>query len=242
MCTPAPACRKALDEASERWPNRSRASDGICPSAAHRRKSPKSDHNSGNAFDLTHDPSHGADCNVLAEYLRQSVLAGQETRVKYIIWNRRIFNPSVSQNWRTYQYSYRNPHTSHMHVSIHAHRREDVNDWWSGVRSRPQSVTRPQEPPSPQHDHPTPLVKVDRSPLDGKLHGAVYHPEAGKWYWQTNYQDAWWEIKDVQTHLGIPADGVGGPQTRQAILDFQRRHGLQADGVVGPQTWSHLHR
>ena len=44
----------------------------------------------------------------------------------------------------------------------------------------------------------------------------------------------------VQKALGIPADGIYGPQTRRAVKSFQRAHGLQADGVVGPATLSVL--
>jgi hypothetical protein len=43
-------------------------------------------------------------------------------------------------------------------------------------------------------------------------------------------------VAAVQQKLGLPADGVAGPQTRRAVKRFQRRHGLAADGVIGPQT------
>ena len=43
-------------------------------------------------------------------------------------------------------------------------------------------------------------------------------------------------VRSVQRALGIPADGIFGPQTERAVRRFQRRRGLVADGVVGPVT------
>jgi hypothetical protein len=44
----------------------------------------------------------------------------------------------------------------------------------------------------------------------------------------------------LQRALGIPADGVYGPQTAAAVRTFQRNHGLAVDGVAGPATMSAL--
>lgn len=138
MITEAPICRAALTEATRFWPKRSTASDGILPSAAHTLANPTSDHELGNAFDLTHDPGAGADCNVLSEWLK----ASGDIRVKYIIWNRRIWNPSVSPAWRVYEPKlgkFYNPHTKHMHVSINsAYRSATARPWWQ-IRVEQQS-------------------------------------------------------------------------------------------------------
>lgn len=121
MSNPAPSAKALLAQATRLWPNRSKASDGIVPSAAHTAANPTSDHEIGragynHAVDLTHDPDNGCDCGKVAEALRRSCASGDEWRVKYIIWNRRICSALRGWEWRTYDGS--NPHTKHLHMSI----------------------------------------------------------------------------------------------------------------------------
>lgn len=125
MGTAARSCLKALQDAIGRWPNRNTAGDGIMGDTAHQAR--KSDHNDGNAFDLTHDPAHGVDCRLLS---RQVISDG---RVTYVIWNRQIYSRErASEGWRKYDGA--NPHDHHMHVSIRTTSREDVSMWpWSNV-------------------------------------------------------------------------------------------------------------
>ena len=44
------------------------------------------------------------------------------------------------------------------------------------------------------------------------------------------------QVEMLQQALGIPADGIYGPQTEAAVRSFQSEHGLTVDGIVGPQT------
>jgi len=47
-------------------------------------------------------------------------------------------------------------------------------------------------------------------------------------------------VAELQTKLGIKADGIFGPGTEAAVKAFQSRKGLTPDGLVGPKTWDAL--
>jgi hypothetical protein len=118
--SPAPALLALRDAIDARWPSRAKASDGIMGDAAHQARA--SDHNQGNALDVTHDPANGPDLEALA-----AALIGDE-RVHYVIWNKRIRNRAFEDGaWRLYTGA--NPHTKHLHVSVSAEHREDTSPW-----------------------------------------------------------------------------------------------------------------
>lgn len=48
------------------------------------------------------------------------------------------------------------------------------------------------------------------------------------------------DVAEVQSKLGLEADGRFGVVTQHAVEQFQADHDLTPDGVVGPATWKAL--
>ena len=48
------------------------------------------------------------------------------------------------------------------------------------------------------------------------------------------------EVKQLQTLLGLTADGSFGPMTETKVKEWQAANGLTADGIVGPGTWGKM--
>jgi hypothetical protein len=119
-----PAAIAVLRQATALRPKRNKASDGLLPSAAHITQSPNSDHNTGYAVDLTHDPLNGIDCVDLFIKLQE------DKRVKYLIFQARIW----SQEKGVKEYTGSNAHNKHLHISIKDNCAEDTSKWfpWLG--------------------------------------------------------------------------------------------------------------
>lgn len=116
-------------QVNEKYPTRSKASDGSVGDTSHSAR--KSDHNPDSrgivhAIDITHDPRNGFDSYKFADHL----LAVQDPRVSYIISNRRIGSGPSGPSpgvWRKYTGS--NAHDHHVHISIITSREDDVSPW-----------------------------------------------------------------------------------------------------------------
>ena len=119
-----PAAIAVLRQATALKPKRNKASDGLLPSAAHLKQNPNSDHNSGFAVDVTHEPAFGIDCNFAFIKLQS------DPRVKYLIFNGKIWSPEKGNH----EYTGPNKHKHHLHISIKETCGEDTSPWfpWLG--------------------------------------------------------------------------------------------------------------
>ena len=118
-----PAALAVLRQATALQPKRKKASDGLLPSAAHLKASPTSDHNTGLAVDLTHDPESGVDCSDIFEKLKE------DKRVKYLIFNKKIWSKDKARLGNR-PYTGSNPHTKHLHISINDGCGDDTSPWF----------------------------------------------------------------------------------------------------------------
>ena len=118
-----PAAIAVLRQATAIKPLRKKVSDGLLPSAAHQIQNPDSDHNTGYAVDLTHDPINGIDCVDVFEKLKE------DKRVKYLIFQGKIWSKEkAKQGNRVYTGS--NKHTKHLHISINDGMGNDTSPWF----------------------------------------------------------------------------------------------------------------
>ena len=118
-----PAATAVLKQATALFPKRKKLSDGLLPSLTHQQANPNSDHNSGLAVDLTHDPANGVDCSVIFEKLKE------DERVEYLIFNGKIWSKAKSKSGNR-PYSGTNPHRKHLHISIRADKANDTSPWF----------------------------------------------------------------------------------------------------------------
>jgi hypothetical protein len=126
-----PAAIAALRQATAIAPKRKKASDGLLPSRAHLSQSPNSDHNTGFAVDITHDPI-AFNCTPLFVKLQD------DPRVKYLIFKGKIW----SKEKGTRDYTGSNAHNKHLHISIKDNCGNDTSPWfpWLGEPKTPGKI------------------------------------------------------------------------------------------------------
>lgn len=126
-----PAAIAVLRQATAHWPRRVKASDGLLPSKAHVHQNPNSDHNSGFAVDLSHDPGHGVHCQVIYTELQK------DPRVKYLIFKGKIWSKTKGEHI----YTGSNPHNKHLHISIKEECGNDTSPWFPWL-PQPKAINK----------------------------------------------------------------------------------------------------
>ena len=207
--TLAPALVTLRRQVDAAFPARSKASDGTIGDTAHSAR--RSDHNPDGhgvvrAVDITHDPDGGVDCRLLAGQLAAS---GDE-RIKYVIWDRRIWSPGrADEGWRGYHGA--NGHTHHLHLSVTGS--NDGRPW-----NLPMLVGTPPlyVPPAPAIPAPTPSEEEDTM---------TWLISDGLQVWLTNGIE--------RRAVTLPTDDLGtiADKLRQVVFLGWARNAVKADGV-----------
>jgi hypothetical protein len=122
-----PAAIAVLRQATALRPKRKKASDGLLPSAAHLKASPTSDHNTGLAVDLTHDPENDINCHEVYAHLKL------DKRVKYLIFKGKIWSAEKGDR----EYTGSNKHNKHIHISIKDNFGNDTSPWFPWLGKAP---------------------------------------------------------------------------------------------------------
>ena len=148
----SPAAIAVLKQATAHWPKRKKLSDGLLPSLAHQKASPNSDHNTGLAVDLTHDPENGVDCAQIFEKLKE------DKRVSYLIFNKKIWSRKHAKSGNRV-YTGSNAHTKHLHISINPDMANDTSPWFWWM-NQPKIVNQlvAKLTPAPTKKLPLPVV------------------------------------------------------------------------------------
>lgn len=191
-------------------PTRDRTSDGTIGDAAH--AATKSEHNPNKhgvvtAFDCTHDPVDGVDCNVLCAAL----IASKDPRILYVIWNRGMYRsypkPGIAP-WTRSEYKGKNPHTHHLHISL-----IDDDD---GVDAL--------------YDDERPwALPADLSARATTPPNSVRYGDSGA--------AVRWAIERLRVHgFELPTSSLFTSSVKAAVIKFQQDRGLVADGIVGRAT------
>lgn len=251
-----------LNQLNTRAPGRSKVSDGSIGDAAHASRA--SDHNPNaagvvTARDYTHDPAGGLDCHWLADTLVRS----GDPRIKYLIWNRRIYTPGIG--WKPYTGP--NPHTKHLHLSVHPGALGDQAQPW-GLDATPHPTPAPPaggRPTLQRGSNGPDVALVQRylaiAPADG-VYGPVTEAAVRRYQSRQGLTadgivgPATWAR--IQSGLGAAVPGGGGTHppapartsrptiqrgsTGEHVRVLQRWLGLTADGVFGPATEAKVKR
>lgn len=194
-------------QANERWPGRSKLSDGWIGDARH--AAGTSDHNPNRAgvvqaFDLTHDPANGVVIAEVADALRTS----RDKRIKYLICNGQIMSGEGQTNkaWVWRPYTGKNKHDKHLHISVRNEARlyDDETPW-----ILPDGTARPVTRTLRNGDSGADVVAMQRA-----LVAKGYQIGTADGQFGPKTERA---VRAFQRVSRLEDDGIVGPATRKAL-------------------------
>lgn len=183
-----PCLAKLRSEFNEMGPARDRASDGAVGDLAHQQS--LSDHNpdeTGNvpirdadksnevhAIDIDKDGPWlaGLSMERMVQFILARCRTGKERRLRYIIFNRRIW--SASSGWVQKSYSGKNPHDHHAHFSASYNSAQEANR-----TSWRLADLLPQIDPTPE----VPVTSPDANDIAAATAGRDIDPSANRYSW-----------------------------------------------------------
>ncbi|MEO6333626.1 MAG: peptidoglycan-binding domain-containing protein [Pyrinomonadaceae bacterium] len=191
---------------NEVFPARDKESDGSIGDTAHSNR--RSDHNPNingvvTAIDVDRDFNDGHDGRELVSAL----IASDDPRIKYIIFERQISQTGNVSRWSPY--FGKNAHNHHVHISISASAKlyDDSTPWRLNLKAKASLA-----PPTPL---PALLKRGSRGEAVRALQNVL--------------------IERGLIPKG-KADGVFGPKTEIAVRQFQSANKLTPDGMAGTVT------
>ncbi|HZJ81958.1 MAG TPA: peptidoglycan-binding domain-containing protein [Guyparkeria sp.] len=262
----APSLVQLRTEVNDRWPTRSKISDGWIGDTAHSAR--VSDHNPDytapgsrkgvvRALDIT---TSGIDVDLLLKHTTN------DFRVRYVIYNWRIFYPS--SGW--HRYTGPNGHQTHVHISIKKTATAESSEvlWFgsaAGPRPKPSTPSKATKPSKDPNNYTVRTESWLRTHLPRITEGTsknstphliglyqiaqvaphgLYHDQI----WGQGTDQQYRRVHALQLELNrwkgtkIPVNKVFDKTTRDRVVEWQTRNmggaykGTRADGVVGPLT------
>jgi len=189
----AEGLKKLRIQINERYPLRSKVSDGSVGDLQHQQRA--SDHNPNaagvvTAIDITKDDEHGPNLSLLAHALTT------DPRTKYVIYEARIWKARTGE-WSAYTGI--NAHRHHLHVSIKTDLADDIHTWVLDVNVPIESY------PTLKLGARGLAVRVLQERL-GVTADGIYGPATEL------------AVRRLQETRGLDVDGVCGPATWRVIV------------------------